>query len=121
MSTVADNRAEIDGLGVFWRSAPAGDRFEGAPPVLYLHGVPSNSDDWVTPHARRQRRPRWQRFWRRKRSTDEWIERPAFQKGFLEHSGGLAPDLPGFGRSAKPGDLEYTIDEYSRAFWTISS
>jgi pimeloyl-ACP methyl ester carboxylesterase len=48
---------------------------------LYLHGVPTNSDDWVA---------------------------------FLELSGGLAPDLPGFGRSGKPGYLEYTIAEYDR-------
>jgi len=40
-------------------------------------------------------------------SSDEW---PAF----LQRSGGLAPDLPGFGRSGKPGPLRYTIDEYDR-------
>jgi pimeloyl-ACP methyl ester carboxylesterase len=33
---------------------------------------------------------------------------------FLERSGGLAPDLPGFGRSAKGGDLDYSIDGYDR-------
>lgn len=66
-----------DGLPVFWRSAPvAGD--EAAP--LYLHGVPTNSDDWLA---------------------------------FLERTGGLAPDLPGFGRTGKPGMLKYTIDEYA--------
>jgi len=32
---------------------------------------------------------------------------------FLERTGGLAPDLPGFGRSGKPGFLTYTIDEYA--------
>ncbi len=31
-----------------------------------------------------------------------------------ERSGGLAVDLPGFGRSGKPGYLRYTIDEYDR-------
>jgi len=31
---------------------------------------------------------------------------------FLERTGGLAPDLPGFGRSGKPGSLRYTIEEY---------
>ena len=46
---------------------------------LYLHGVPSNSDDWLA---------------------------------FLERTGGLALDLPGFGRSGKPGSLRYTIEEY---------
>jgi pimeloyl-ACP methyl ester carboxylesterase len=38
-------------------------------------------------------------------NSDEWLP-------FLQHSGGLAPDLPGFGRSGKPGSLRYTIAEY---------
>ncbi|HXN38981.1 MAG TPA: alpha/beta hydrolase [Solirubrobacteraceae bacterium] len=38
-------------------------------------------------------------------SSDDWL-------GFLQRTGGLAPDLPGFGRSGKPGYLTYTIDEY---------
>ena len=33
---------------------------------------------------------------------------------FLERTGGMAPDLPGFGRSAKPGDFDYSIDGYDR-------
>jgi pimeloyl-ACP methyl ester carboxylesterase len=74
---VSDRQAEIDGLPVFWREAPAGT--EAVP--LYLHGVPSNSDEWVP---------------------------------FIARSGGLAPDLPGFGRSGKPGSLTYTIGEYDR-------
>jgi pimeloyl-ACP methyl ester carboxylesterase len=67
-----------DGLPVFWRSAPV----QGAAvaPALYLHGVPSSSDDWVA---------------------------------FLKRTGGLAPDLPGFGRSGKPEYLKYTIDEHA--------
>jgi pimeloyl-ACP methyl ester carboxylesterase len=40
-------------------------------------------------------------------SSDDWL-------GFLERTGGLAPDLPGFGRSGKPGYLTYTIAEYDR-------
>jgi pimeloyl-ACP methyl ester carboxylesterase len=80
MSEVSDHTGEIDGLPVFWRSALAP---EGAPTSmarpLYLHGVPSNSDDWLP---------------------------------FLARTGGLAPDLPGFGRSGKPGFLRYTIPEY---------
>jgi pimeloyl-ACP methyl ester carboxylesterase len=78
---VSDHNGEIDGLPVFWRSAPAPAGAEGAAVPLYLHGVPSNSDEWLP---------------------------------FLERSGGLAPDLPGFGRSGKPGSLSYTIDEYDR-------
>jgi pimeloyl-ACP methyl ester carboxylesterase len=33
---------------------------------------------------------------------------------FLERTGGLAPDLPGFGQSAKPNDFAYTIAGYTR-------
>lgn len=39
-------------------------------------------------------------------SSDGWVE-------FLSRSGGIAPDLPGFGRSYKPGSLSYTIEEYA--------
>jgi pimeloyl-ACP methyl ester carboxylesterase len=31
---------------------------------------------------------------------------------FLARSGGIAPDLPGFGRSGKPGDFDYSIPGY---------
>ena len=68
---VQEHHEDIDGQPIFWRSAPG----EGAP-VLYVHGVPTSSDDWVP---------------------------------FLERTGGLAPDLPGFGRSSKRGDLDYSI------------
>ena len=40
-------------------------------------------------------------------SSVEW---PAF----LERTGGLAPDLPGFGRSGKRGDGDFTIEGYAR-------
>lgn len=49
-------------------------------PVLYVHGVPTSSDDWVP---------------------------------FLEKTGGLAPDLPGFGRSGKRGDGDFTMEGYA--------
>jgi pimeloyl-ACP methyl ester carboxylesterase len=78
VSEVSDHAEELDGLPVFWRQAPAPAGVSSAP-ALYLHGVPNNSDDWVS---------------------------------FLERTGGLAPDLPGFGRSGKPGSLSYTIGEY---------
>jgi pimeloyl-ACP methyl ester carboxylesterase len=83
---VSDHQEDLDGLPVFWRGAPAPADTAPAqtaphePPTLYLHGVPSNSDDWLP---------------------------------FLERSGGLAPDLPGFGRSGKPGSRAYTIEEYA--------
>jgi pimeloyl-ACP methyl ester carboxylesterase len=33
---------------------------------------------------------------------------------FLQRTGGLAPDLPGFGRSGKRGDGDYTLEGYDR-------
>jgi pimeloyl-ACP methyl ester carboxylesterase len=33
---------------------------------------------------------------------------------FLEQTGGYAPDLPGFGRSSKRGDGDFTLDGYAR-------
>ncbi len=85
MPEVADRTAELaapvagaEPLPVFWRAAPAPG---GRATPLYLHGVPTSSDDWL---------------------------------GFLARTGGIAPDLPGFGRSGKPGYLSYTIAEYDR-------
>lgn len=69
---------EHGGLPVFWRRSPPSNA--SVAPALYLHGVPTNSDDWLA---------------------------------FLQRSGGIAPDLPGFGRSGKPGYLRFTIDEYA--------
>lgn len=87
MSGIEEHTAEIDGRPVFWRSTPqpaghdAPDATAGhRAPALYLHGVPSNSDEWLA---------------------------------FLARTGGLAPDLPGFGRSGKPGYLRYEIAEYA--------
>ena len=40
-------------------------------------------------------------------SADDWLP-------FLERTGGLAPDLPGFGRSGKPAAFDYSIDGYRR-------
>jgi pimeloyl-ACP methyl ester carboxylesterase len=74
VAEVTDRTGELDGQPVFWREA--GD---DPVPVLYLHGVPTNSDEW-----------------------------PAF----LSRTGGLAPDLPGFGRSGKRGDLPYDMAFY---------
>lgn len=76
---VHDKRASIGDVEVFWREAPSP---EGKPPVLYVHGNPTNSDDWLP---------------------------------FLERTGGIAPDLPGFGRSDKPAHFDYSIEGYSAA------
>jgi pimeloyl-ACP methyl ester carboxylesterase len=40
--------------------------------------------------------------------TASWIWGP-----FLERVGGVAPDLPGFGSSGKPGDFDYSIGGYA--------
>ena len=108
---VSDNNAEIDALPVFWRSAPAAN--PDVAPVLYLHGVPSSSEDWIAPREHHVSRPRWKRWWRRKRSGDDYVQAPLYEEGFIERTGGLAPDLPGFGRSGKPGYLQHTIEEYA--------
>lgn len=72
---VRSETVELDGQPLFYRQAGEDDV-----PALYLHGVPTSSDDWVP---------------------------------FLRRGGGLAPDLPGFGRSGKRGDLDYTMEGYA--------
>ncbi len=96
---------------MFWRSAPSPN--PAVAPALYLHGVPSSSEDWIAPREHHGSRPLWKRWWRHKRSGDDWVQAPLYERGFLERTGGLAPDLPGFGRSGKPGYLRYTIEEYA--------
>lgn len=91
MSEVSDHTGEIGDIPVFWRSAPTEPAQGSAPgdlagpatpaPPLYLHGVPTSSDDWIP---------------------------------FLELGGGLAPDLPGFGRTGKPGHYDYSLPGYTR-------
>jgi pimeloyl-ACP methyl ester carboxylesterase len=71
---IAEHAVEVSGLAVHLRRA-------GDVPILYLHGVPTSSWDWIP---------------------------------FLERFGGIAPDLPGFGRSAKPADFDYSIAGYDR-------
>jgi pimeloyl-ACP methyl ester carboxylesterase len=73
---VDEHTIEVAGAAVFYRRAPARDS-----EVLYLHSVPTSSDDW-----------------------------PAL----LERTGGLAPDLPGFGRTSKAGNLDYSLPAYAR-------
>lgn len=75
---VEEHTGEIDGQPVFWHAAPASsDRA----PVLYVHGVPTSSDDWLP---------------------------------FLQRTGGLAPDLLGFGRSGKGGQNDYSLEGIAR-------
>ena len=72
---VEEKTQEVDGIPVYWRRAAGA----GGVPTLYLHGVPTASDDWLP---------------------------------FLSRCGGIAPDLPGFGRSGKRGDWDYSIEGY---------
>jgi pimeloyl-ACP methyl ester carboxylesterase len=76
MPAVEEHRAELDGTQIFWRSAP-----QTGTPTLYVHGTPTNADDWTA---------------------------------FLARGGGIAPDLPGFGRSGKANSFDYTIAGYGR-------
>jgi len=114
---VSERSAEIETafgehpLPVFWRQAPPAS---DVAPALYLHGVPSSSEEWISPSAYDGLRPYWQRWWRPKRADDQIHVEPPYSPGFLERTGGFAPDLPGFGRSGKPGFLTYAIDEYAQ-------
>lgn len=66
-----EHTIDVSGTSVFLRraSGPTAD-------VLYLHSVPTSSDDWSE---------------------------------LLTLTGGVAPDLPGFGRSDKPGHLDLSL------------
>jgi pimeloyl-ACP methyl ester carboxylesterase len=72
---VDEHTIEVGGASVFYRAAPSNGGC-----ALFLHSVPTSSDDW-TP--------------------------------FLERGGGIAPDLIGFGRSAKAHNLDYSFDAYA--------
>jgi pimeloyl-ACP methyl ester carboxylesterase len=78
---VDEQTIEVAGGPVFIRRAEPSEVAGGRGPdtgitTLYLHSVPTSSDDWVP---------------------------------FLKATGGLAPDLIGFGRSSKAGNLDYSI------------
>jgi len=69
---VDEHTFQLDDSPIYYRSADAPGM-----PKLYLHGIPTSSDDWVECLAR---------------------------------TGGIAPDLIGFGRSGKGGHLDYSLD-----------
>ncbi len=68
---VDEHTIAVAGAPVFYRRA-----LGGYAEALYLHSVPTSSDDWGE---------------------------------LLELAGGIAPDLPGFGRSSKAGNLDYSL------------
>lgn len=74
---ISERREQIAGMETFWREAAPAD---GALPTLYVHGVPTNADDWTE---------------------------------FLELTGGVALDLPGFGRSEKPMHFDGSLGSYN--------
>jgi pimeloyl-ACP methyl ester carboxylesterase len=73
---ITEETIELDDQPVFLRRAGDDDV-----PVVYLHGIPTSSFDWLGP---------------------------------LELTGGIAVDLPGFGRSGKRGDLDYSLAGHVR-------
>jgi pimeloyl-ACP methyl ester carboxylesterase len=73
LTSLTEHTIELAGEPVFYREAPGHGRA-----VVYLHSLPTSSDDWLA---------------------------------FLPRGRGLAPDLPGFGRSSKGGHLGYTLDD----------
>jgi len=77
MPEVVERDGEVAGIRTHWREAPTA----GESQIIYVHGVPTASWDWI-PH--------------------------------LERTGGIAPDLPGFGSSEKPEDFDYTIEGFDR-------
>jgi pimeloyl-ACP methyl ester carboxylesterase len=85
---VEEHTIELDGAPVFYRSAGGAGERPGPEPVLYLHGSPTSSDDWVE---------------------------------MLGRTGGIAPDLPGFGRTTKAGNLNYTLNGHADFIeWLLS-
>jgi pimeloyl-ACP methyl ester carboxylesterase len=70
--SVDEHTIELAGSPVFFRRAAG-----AGVPAVYLHGIPTSSDDW---------------------------------RELLERTGGIAPDLIGFGRSGKGGHLDYTVE-----------
>jgi pimeloyl-ACP methyl ester carboxylesterase len=79
---VDEHTIELAGSPVFFRRA-AGPGHAGRgpePAPLYLHGIPTSSDDWVE---------------------------------LLARTGGIAPDLIGFGRSGKGGQLDISIEGHA--------
>ncbi len=68
---VDEHTISLDDSPVYYRSADGSGMT-----TLYLHGIPTSSDDWLA---------------------------------FVGRTGGIAPDLIGFGRSGKGGHLDYSL------------
>ena len=92
MPEATDHDGEIDGRPIFWRSASLAGGANGASAAPAGTG-PRDGAVPLYVHGVPD-------------NSDLWL-------AFLARSGGLAPDLPGFGRSGKPGSLRFTIEEYA--------
>jgi pimeloyl-ACP methyl ester carboxylesterase len=81
MGRVEERSVDVDGVETFYRrtDGEVGD----AAPVLFVHGNPTHSEDWM-PFLERIRGP------------------------------AIAPDLPGWGRSESPRELDYSMHGLSR-------
>ena len=77
---IVERHDDVAGVPALWREAPPPGGTTDAAPVLYLHGNPTDGDDFLP---------------------------------FLARTGGIAPDLPGFGRSSKASTFDYSIDGYT--------
>ena len=76
MPSLIEETVELDDQPVFLRRTGHDDV-----PIVYLHGIPTSSFDWLSP---------------------------------LALTGGIAVDLPGYGRSGKRGDLDYSLAGHAR-------
>jgi pimeloyl-ACP methyl ester carboxylesterase len=86
---VDEHTIELAGSPVFYRSAPAADRST----------PPADRDAPATP-------PLPLYLHGIPMSSDDWTES-------LERTGGLAPDLPGFGRTGKGGQLDLSLEGHA--------
>jgi pimeloyl-ACP methyl ester carboxylesterase len=77
---VDEHTIDVGGTPVFYRRGASASAGAGGE-VLYLHSVPTSSDDWGD---------------------------------MLALTGGVAPDLPGFGRSGKAANYDYSLTGYAR-------
>ncbi len=90
MPAVEEHQAELDGLPSSYESETA--EIDGLP--VFWRSAPSDGVPSLYVHGAPA-------------SADDWTP-------FLALGGGIAPDLPGFGRSGKPNSFDYSIDGYDR-------
>ena len=90
MPAVEEHHAELDGLPADYDGERA--ELDGLP--IFWRSAPSDGLPTLYLHGAPN-------------SADDWTP-------FLALGGGIAPDLPGFGRSGKPNNFDYSIAGYAR-------